>query len=69
MPVLATAGTGAIAVYAVVFLILVAGWVAAGRFLATRAPLARALSRWGHVVLPVVLIGIGVLILAGGGVL
>lgn len=30
-------------------------------------PVARALARWGHVLLPVVLIGIGVAILAGGG--
>lgn len=35
-------------------------------FLATRPLVARALSRWGHVVLPVALITIGVLILVGG---
>jgi cadmium resistance protein CadD (predicted permease) len=47
--------------------ILVAVWVAAGRFFATRPPIARALSRWGHILLPVVLIGIGLLILIEGG--
>ena len=66
VPVFATAGTGGMAVHVVVFLVLVAVWVVAGRFLATRPVIARALSRWGHVVLPVVLIGIGVLILAEG---
>ena len=49
------------------FLVLVAVWCALGRFLATRRPVARALSRWGHVMLPVVLIGIGLAILVCGG--
>jgi cadmium resistance protein CadD (predicted permease) len=66
VPVFATAGTGGMAVYVVVFLVLVAVWVAAGRFFATRPVIAEALSRWGHIVLPVVLIGIGVLILLEG---
>jgi cadmium resistance protein CadD (predicted permease) len=65
VPVFATAGAAGLLVYAVVFLALVAVWVAAGRFLATRPVIARALSRWGHVLLPVVLIGIGLLILLG----
>ncbi|MFG2043551.1 cadmium resistance transporter [Dactylosporangium sp. NPDC048998] len=65
VPVLATAGAGRLAVYAVVFLVLVAVWCAAGRHIATRPAVARMLSRWGNVALPVVLIGIGVLILAG----
>jgi cadmium resistance protein CadD (predicted permease) len=68
VPVLATAGTGGMTVYVTVFLVLVAVWVAAGRFFATRPIIAGALSRWGHVLLPVVLIGIGLLILAEGGV-
>ncbi|MFC5752920.1 cadmium resistance transporter [Actinomadura rugatobispora] len=67
VPVFATAGTGGMAVYAAVFLVLVAVWCAAGRFFATRPLVARALSRWGHVLLPVVLIGIGLLILVEGG--
>ncbi|MET7392912.1 cadmium resistance transporter [Dactylosporangium sp. NPDC005572] len=66
VPVFATAGLGGMTVYAVVFLVLVAGWVAAGRYFATRPVIARALSRWGHVLLPLVLIGIGVLILVEG---
>jgi cadmium resistance protein CadD (predicted permease) len=65
VPVFATAGIGGMAAYSAVFLVLVALWVAAGRHLATRPAIARALSRWGHVLFPVVLIGIGLLILFG----
>ena len=67
VPVFATAGTGGLAVFVVVFLALVAVWCAAGRFFATRPVVARALARWGHIVLPVVLVGIGVVILVEGG--
>ncbi|MEV0232072.1 cadmium resistance transporter [Nonomuraea sp. NPDC050786] len=67
VPVFATAGAGSMSVYIVVFLALVAVWCAAGRFFATRPIIAQALSRWGHVLLPIVLIGIGVLILVEGG--
>ncbi|QFZ22870.1 cadmium resistance transporter [Saccharothrix syringae] len=62
VPVFATTG---ITLYVVVFLVLVAVWCAAGRWFATRPVVARALSRWGHVVLPVVLIAVGLLILLG----
>lgn len=51
------------------FLALVALWCAVGSYLASRPAVARPLTRWGHVLLPVVLIGIGVLILVEGGVL
>ncbi|MBW8485201.1 cadmium resistance transporter [Actinomadura parmotrematis] len=67
VPVFATAGAGGMSAYAVVFLILVAVWVAAGRYFATRPAIAKALSRWGHILLPAVLIGIGALILVEGG--
>ncbi len=67
VPVFAGAGIGGMSVFVVVFLILVAVWVAAGHYLATRPAIARALSRWGHVLLPLVLIGIGLLILVEGG--
>ena len=67
VPVFATAGAGGMIVYAGVFLVLVAVWVALGRYFATRPVIARALSRWGHIVLPVVLIGLGLLILIEGG--
>ncbi|ROO87512.1 cadmium resistance protein CadD (predicted permease) [Actinocorallia herbida] len=67
VPVFANAGIGGTAVYAAVFLALIAVWCAAGRFFATRPLMARALTRWGHLLLPVVLIGIGLLILIEGG--
>ncbi|MCZ4511430.1 cadmium resistance transporter [Streptomyces sp. ActVer] len=67
VPVFATAGIGGMSVYAVVFLILVAVWCFAGRFFATRPVLAKVLARWGHILLPVVLVAIGLLILIEGG--
>jgi cadmium resistance protein CadD (predicted permease) len=54
-------------VYAVVFLVLVAVWCFAGRFFATRPVIAKVLARWGHILLPLVLIAIGLLILIEGG--
>ncbi|TCM49006.1 cadmium resistance transporter [Kribbella sp. VKM Ac-2568] len=66
VPVFAVAGVDGMAVYVVVFLIGVAVWCAAGRYFATRPVIARALSRWGYIVLPAVLIGIGLLILIEG---
>ncbi|WP_446042148.1 cadmium resistance transporter [Streptomyces sp. SID1121] len=67
VPVFATSGIGGMSVYAAVFLVLVAVWCFAGRFFATRPVIAEALSRRGHILLPVVLIGIGLLILVEGG--
>ncbi|SNT11437.1 Cadmium resistance protein CadD, predicted permease [Streptosporangium subroseum] len=67
VPVFATAGTGGMSVYVAVFLVLVALWCLAGRFFATRPVIAKALARWGHILLPVVLIAIGALILIEGG--
>lgn len=67
VPVFATAGTDGLIVFAVVFLALVAVWCLLGRFFASRAVIARALARWGHILLPAVLIGIGLLILTEGG--
>jgi cadmium resistance protein CadD (predicted permease) len=63
VPVFTVSGLGGMTVFVVVMLVGVAVWCAAGWFLATRPPIARALARWGHVVLPVVLIGIGLVIL------
>ena len=39
----------------------------AGRFFATRLLIAKALSRWGHILLAVVLMDLGLLILIEGG--
>ncbi|MFJ6079875.1 cadmium resistance transporter [Streptomyces sp. NPDC092369] len=67
VPVFATAGVGGMSVYAVVFLVLVGVWCFAGRYFATRPIVAKALGRWGHILLPLVLIAIGLLILIEGG--
>ncbi|MGW7440168.1 hypothetical protein [Streptomyces sp. NPDC054849] len=42
-------------------------WCFAGRFFATRPVIAKVLASWGHILLPLVLIGIGLLILIEGG--
>jgi cadmium resistance protein CadD (predicted permease) len=67
VPVFTVAGVSGMSVYVIVFLIGVAVWCAAGWFLATRPLAAKALSRWGHLILPVVLVGIGLVILIEGG--
>lgn len=66
-PVLTEAGAGRMVVYAVVFLILVGVWCAAGRFFATRPAVATFLGRWGDILHPLVLIAIGLYILIEGG--
>lgn len=67
VPVFALAGADGMAGYAVVFLCGVALWCLAGWFFASRRAVAALLTRWGHVVLPVVLIAIGLTILIDGG--
>jgi len=67
VPVFDTVGTRGTIVYAAVFLVLVGVWCVAGRFFASRPVIAKALSRWGHVLLPAVLITIGLIILIQGG--
>ncbi|WP_436501960.1 cadmium resistance transporter [Actinokineospora sp. HUAS TT18] len=63
VPVFAVAGVGGMTGYIVVFLIGTAVWCALGWFLAGHPVVAKVLSRWGHLVLPVVLVGIGLVIL------
>ncbi|RLV70157.1 cadmium resistance transporter [Streptomyces sp. CBMAI 2042] len=48
-------------------MILLAVWIAAGRYFGTRPIIAKALSRWGHILLHVGLNGIGLPILIEGG--
>lgn len=67
VPVFVTVGTGAIIAYSIVFLILVAVLVLLAKFVATRKPIAEVLERWEHVLFPLVLIGLGVVILVEGG--
>lgn len=67
VPVFVTVGTGAIVAYSIVFLILVAVLVLLAKVVATRRPIAGVLKRWEHVLFPLVLIGLGVVILVEGG--
>lgn len=67
LPVFARIGVAGIAVYAVVFLVLVGAWCAAGLFFATRPAVARVIGRWGHILHPLVLIALGLFILIQGG--
>ena len=67
VPVFLTVGTAAVAAYSIVFLSLVAVLVLAAKFVATRKPIARALERWEHILFPVVLVGLGLVILIEGG--
>ena len=57
----------AVVAYCVVFLALVAVLVAVAKFVATRPPIAEVLERWEYVLFPVVLIGLGIVILVSGG--
>ena len=67
VPIFAVSTIATIGVYIIVFLIGVAIWCAAGRYFASHPIIAKALSRWGHIVLPVALITIGALTLIKGG--
>ena len=68
VPVFAVVGVGAMAAYIVIFLVGVAIWCTIGWYISSRPAVARVLARWGHIILPVVLIGIGLSILIEGGV-
>jgi cadmium resistance protein CadD (predicted permease) len=67
VPVFATSGIAGTVVYSVVFMVLVGVLCLAGRAIAGHPVVARALERWGHVLLPVVLVVLGVVILVEGG--
>jgi cadmium resistance protein CadD (predicted permease) len=67
LPVFARSWVGGIAVYVAVFLILVAVWCAVAWFFASRPAVASVIARWGRVLYPLVLIGLGLFILVPGG--
>lgn len=67
VPVFATASTAAVIVYCLIFLALVGLLVFTARYVATRRPIAEVLERWEHILFPLVLIGLGVVILLEGG--
>ena len=57
----------AVVAYCVIFLALVAVLVALAKFVATRPPIAEVLERFEHILFPIVLIGLGIVILVSGG--
>lgn len=66
-PLFRQAGPGGFAVYAVVFVVLVAVWCIASALLAGRRPVTALLDKAGHWLVPVVFIVIGVTIVATSG--
>lgn len=66
-PVFAHLGWLGTAVFCIVFLVLVGVWCYIGYRLARRPVVARAIAKWGHVIMPVTLIAIGLIILIAGG--
>lgn len=67
VPIFAVESVAGISVFVVVFLVGIAVCCLLARYLASRPLVAGSLARWDHIVLPVVLIGIGLLILIQGG--
>jgi cadmium resistance protein CadD (predicted permease) len=67
VPVFAVSEMGSIIGYIAVFLVGVAIWCVVGRYLASRPVVAKVFTRWGNIILPVVLIAIGLRILIEGG--
>ena len=63
VPVFTTSMPAEVAIYCVVFLILVAPLVWAARFVATRPGIAETLEKWESVLFPAVLILLGIAIL------
>lgn len=67
VPVFLNVGVAATVAYCVVFLVLVAALVALAKFVATRPGIDEILERWEHVLFPIVLVGLGIVILYTGG--
>lgn len=66
-PVFATSSVAAIFILLVVFAIMTAAWVLAAHWLVNHPALGAPIRRYGHIVTPFVLIGIGVLVLYEAG--
>ena len=56
---------GAIATYALTFALMVGVWCALGYWLVSHNVLGKQIRRYGHIILPIVLIALGVYILSG----
>lgn len=67
IPIFERAGVSGMFVYCLVFLVMLALLIALGRFLTRWEAVAQAIDRWGRIVFPLVLIGLGLYILIDGG--
>lgn len=63
IPLFATSGAAALAVYGAVFTVLLALWCALARWLVRHPAAGAPLRRWGPAAVPYVLVGIGLWIL------
>lgn len=69
IPLFAASGLAGMLVILTVFLVLIGVWCLAGYALARQPAVAAAMSRYGHIVVPFVLIGLGLFILLESGAL
>ena len=67
VPVFLSVGVAATVAFCIVFLVLVAALVMLAKFVATRPGIDEVLERWEHVLFPIVLVGLGIVILYTGG--
>ena len=63
MPLFASSGTGRLGVILAVFYALIGVWCVIGLYVGRRPVVARALERYGHILVPIVLIALGIYIL------
>ena len=66
-PLFASSGAAQLGVILAVFFVLIAVWCAVGYYLGSHPSVGRALDRYGHVVVPFVLIGLGAYIMYESG--
>ncbi|MDG4757081.1 cadmium resistance transporter [Micromonospora sp. WMMD710] len=69
VPVFRALGTSGIAIFLLIFVLLIALWCATAAWLGGHPRVVRLVERAGHWLVPAIFIGIGVVILASSGVL
>ncbi|TWB43848.1 cadmium resistance transporter [Nitrospirillum pindoramense] len=67
VPLFSTQSAGEIVVTVAVFAVLTGGWLAFARWLATHPAAGPPIRRWGRLLLPWVLIGVGAWVIADAG--
>jgi cadmium resistance transport/sequestration family protein len=68
-PLFAASDPASLLVVLAVFFVMLAVWCAAGFFIGNRPAVKKALDRYGHLIVPFVLVGLGVYILIESGTL